>query len=59
MPDGRRKAKRRVCPRAGCGRVWYVLHPDEPDLCPACRQGAPLAVVGSSGPRSLTETRRG
>ncbi len=49
LRDGRAKAKRRVCPRPGCGRVWYALAADEGDLCPACRSGhAPLAVVGSS-----------
>lgn len=47
--DGRSKAKRRVCPRPGCGRVWYALDPSEGDLCPVCRTGhAPLAVTGSS-----------
>ncbi len=48
LRDGRSKAKRRVCPRPGCGRVWYALDQSEPDICPSCRIGAPLAVVGSS-----------
>lgn len=53
--DERAKAKRRVCPRPGCGRVWYALEPGEPDVCPACRIGAPLAVVGSSSTKKAVK----
>jgi hypothetical protein len=43
----RSRSKRRACPREGCGRVWYALADEEPDVCPACRLGPPLAAEGS------------
>jgi hypothetical protein len=58
LPHSSSKRKRRVCPVKGCGRVWYALADEEPDVCPACRIGPPLAVVGSSKAKGAEEVER-